>query len=104
MIPKKPSEEQYISSDFRIRASLPTIKYLIEHKASKLILISHLGRPAGKDAKFSLRFVAEKLAELLPGTTVNFVDNVSGAEVEASVEELPEGGILLLEKLTLLAW
>lgn len=96
---EKAFEEQYISSDFRIRASLPTIKYLIEHKASKLILISHLGRPAGKDAKFSLRLVAEKLAELLPGTTVNFVDNVSGAEVEASVEELPEGGILLLENL-----
>lgn len=93
-------EREHIASDLRIRASLPTIQYLLEHKASKIILISHLGRPKGKrEASLSLRPIAEKLAELLPGTTVNFVDDVSGPEVEMSVEDLPEGGILLLENL-----
>lgn len=102
-VPLEPAEEgsdqQQIASDFRIQASLPTIKYLLEHKAAKIILISHLGRPAGRDPKLSLQVVAEKLAELLPGTTVNFVDDVSGPEVEMAVEDLPEGGILLLENL-----
>lgn len=89
-----------ITSDLRIRASLETLKYLLEHDAAKIILISHLGRPSGKrDSKLSLQIVAEKLAELLPGTTVNFVDDVSGPEVEMAVEDLPEGGILLLENL-----
>lgn len=93
-------ERERIASDLRIRASLPTIKYLLKNKASKIILISHLGRPAGKrDQSLSLRPIAEKLAELLPGTTVNFVDDVSGPEVEMAVEDLPEGGILLLENL-----
>ncbi len=93
-------ERERIASDLRIRASLPTIEYLLKNKVSKIILISHLGRPKGKrDASLSLRPIAEKLAELLPGTTVNFVDDVSGPEVEMSVEDLPEGGILLLENL-----
>lgn len=92
--------EQQIASDLRIRASLPTIKYLLEHKAAKIILMSHLGRPDGRrDKSLSLRIVAEKLAELLPGTVVNFVNEVSGPEVEMAVEDLPDGGILLLENL-----
>ncbi len=89
-----------IASDLRIQASLPTIKYLLEHKAAKIILMSHLGRPDGKrDKSLSLRLVAEKLAELLSGVVVNFVDDVSGPEVEMAVEDLPDGGILLLENL-----
>lgn len=93
-----------ITSDFRIRANLPTLRYLLEHDAAKIIVISHLGRPEGKrDAKLSLRVVAEKLAELLPGVPVNFVDEVSGPEVETAVNELPEGGILLFENLRFLA-
>lgn len=93
-------QRQQIASDLRIQASLPTIKYLLEHHATKVILMSHLGRPDGRrDKSLSLRVVAERLAELLPGVTVNFVDDVSGPEVEMAVEELPEGGILLLENL-----
>lgn len=93
-------QKQQIASDLRIRASLPTIKYLLEHKAAKIVLMSHLGRPDGKrDQSLSLRVVAEKLAELLPGVAVNFVDEVSGPEVEMAVEDLPDGGILLLENL-----
>lgn len=93
-------QRQQIASDLRIQASLPTIKYLLEHHATKVILMSHLGRPDGRrDKSLSLRVAAERLAELLPGVTVNFVDDVSGPEVEMAVEELPEGGILLLENL-----
>jgi len=93
-------DSEQIANDLRIRASLPTIKYLLDHDAAKIILMSHLGRPDGKrDAKLSLRLVAERLAELLPGVTVNFVDEVSGPEVEMAVDTLPEGGILLLENL-----
>ncbi len=91
--------EVSIASDFRLQASLPTLKYLLQHKAEKLILISHLGRPKGREASLSLRLVAERLAELMPGTSVNFVDDVSGPEVEMAVDELPTGGILLLENL-----
>lgn len=91
--------ERIIASDLRIRASLPTLEYLRSHGADKVIIISHLGRPEGKDEKFSLKLVAERLAELMPGTSVSFVDEVSGPEVEAAVEDLPEGGILLLENL-----
>lgn len=90
---------QTVVSDFRIRASLPTIKYLLEHQAAKIILISHLGRPAGKDQLLTLRPVAEVLAGLLPGIPVNFVDESTGPEVEQAIEELPEGGIILLENL-----
>ncbi len=92
--------KQQIASDLRIHASLPTIKYLLEHKAAKIILISHLGRPNGqRDKSLSLYVAAEKLAELSPGVTVNFVDDVSGPEVEMAIEDLPDGGILLLENL-----
>lgn len=89
-----------ITSDLRIRASLPTLQYLLKHDASKIIIMSHLGRPDGKrDSNLSLKIVAQKLAELMPGVVVNFVDEVSGPEVEMAVEDLPEGGILLLENL-----
>lgn len=88
-----------VVSDFRIRASLPTIEYLREHGAEKIILISHLGRPKDKEADLSLRPVAESLANLLGGVAVEFVDEVSGPEVQAAVEDLPRGGILLLENL-----
>ncbi len=93
-------EAMRITSDFRIRAGLPTLQYLLEHEVGKIIIISHLGRPNDeRDPKLSLAVVAEKLAELLPGIVVNFVDEATGPEVEAAVESLPEGGILLLENL-----
>ena len=92
--------EGNITSDFRIRASLPTIQFLKEKGAKKIILISHLGRPDGKkDKKLSLKPVALKLAELLPTETVEFVDDVSGPDVEDAVNGLKKGGVLLLENL-----
>lgn len=87
-----PLKDGQIESDFRIRASLPTIEYLREQGAKKIILMSHLGRPKGRDEELSLRNVAERLK-------VQFVDQTSGEKVKRAVEDLPEGGILLLENL-----
>ena len=93
-------KEGNITSDFRIRASLPTINYLRENGAKKIILISHLGRPEGKKVKeLSLRPIAYRLAELLPEVPVEFVDDVSGPDVEEAVNSLKKGGVLLLENL-----
>ena len=95
-----PIENGEVASDFRIRASLPTIEFLLKKGAKKVILISHLGRPEGKKTKdLSLKPVALKLAELLPGVPVEFVDDVSGPDVEDAVSGLKKGGVLLLENL-----
>ena len=96
---RKASEALRISSDFRIQASLPTLQYLLAHGASKIILLSHLGRPDGRpERRLSLRLVAERLAELLEGRAVNIVVEVYGPGVEMAVDSLAEGGHLLGEK------
>ena len=86
-----------ITDDLRIRASLPTLEYLREAGAGKIILLSHLGRPEGKDEKLSLGVVAKALGKMLPN--VKFVKDVSGPEVENAVAEMKDGEILLLENL-----
>lgn len=85
-----------ITDDTRVVGALPTIKYLIE-KGAKVILASHLGRPkAGPEAKFSLKPVAELLAQKL-GKPVAFVEDCIGERVEAAVASLQNGQVLLLE-------
>jgi phosphoglycerate kinase len=87
---------QEISSDKRIKASLPTIQYALEHGAG-LVLASHLGRPKGKvNPEMSLKPVAARLAELL-GRPVKMAPDCVGPEVEA-MKPAP-GEILLLENL-----
>ncbi len=87
-----------ITDDTRIEASLPTIRYGIEH-AAKLILASHLGRPKGRPvASMTLRPAAERLANLL-AKPVAFADDCVGPEVEAQARGLAAGGVLLLENL-----
>ena len=92
-----PMKDGEIVDDLRIRASLPTLNYLRENGAKKIILISHLGRPEGKDASLSLKPVANALSKMLPD--VSFVADVSGPDVEDAVSKLKKGGILLLENL-----
>lgn len=92
-----PLKDGQVESDLRIRASLPTLEYLREHDAKKIILISHLGRPEGKDKSLSLKPVAEALKKLLPN--VSFIDDVSGPDVEQAVKAMKKGDILLLENL-----
>ena len=95
-----PLKDGVVTSDLRLRASLPTINYLLENGAKKIILMSHLGRPEGvRDHKLSLAPVAQVLTNLIHGHRVEFIDDVSGPDVERAVEQLPTGGILLLENL-----
>jgi len=87
-----------IADDFRIRASLPTLKYLHDRGAT-IVVISHLGRPEGpSDTKFSLEQVATQLAELLDHK-VTFVPECTGDTVKQAVKQAPAHGILLLENL-----
>ena len=87
-----------ITDDTRIRAALPTIKYLIEREA-RVILCSHLGRPKGKVIdKLRLAPVGERLAKIL-GKQVTVARDSIGAEVEKAVEKLEKGNILLLENI-----
>ena len=88
----------FISDDSRIRASLPTIEYLIERKA-KIILCSHLGRPEGKVVKkLGMKPVAEHLSQLI-GLPVKTVSDCVGEQVEDKIRELKEGEIIFLENL-----
>jgi 3-phosphoglycerate kinase len=91
-------EKRNITSDKRITASLPSIKYVIEKKG-RLILMSHLGRPKGKKApEFSLDVVAKKLSELL-GKEVKFAPDCIGPEVKKMADSLKDGDVMLLENL-----
>jgi len=87
-----------IVDDFRIRASLPTIKKLLEKKA-KIILISHLARPAGhREREYTLKPIAQRLSELI-NQPVKFLDDCLGQSVQEAVNQMPAGQIILLENL-----
>jgi phosphoglycerate kinase len=93
---KNEQGEMEITSDKRIKASLPTIQYVLEHGAG-VILASHLGRPKGKpNAEMSLKPVATRLEALL-GRPVKMAPDCIGPEVEA-MKPAP-GEVLLLENL-----
>ena len=92
------NENHEITDDTRIRAALPTIKYLQEHGA-KIILASHLGRPKGKvDKNFSLLPVQKHLANLL-NQNVQFAEDCIADETLKQVNHLINGEVLLLENL-----
>ena len=87
-----------ITDDTRIKATLPTIKYILEQRAKKLVLMSHLGRPDGKVvAKYSLKPVALRLAELLK-EPVKFLNDCVGDNIKQEIVKAQER-IILLENL-----
>jgi phosphoglycerate kinase len=93
-----PIKEGTVEDDSRIRASIPTIQYAVEHGA-RVILASHLGRPKGERVdKYSLRPVAVHLAQLL-NRPVAFSEDCVGEAAESKVNALSDGDVLLLENL-----
>ena len=93
-----PLDENFnITDDSRIRAALPTINKLLNDKA-KVILISHLGRPKGREDRFSLRHIVNYLQELL-GVLVSFSDACIGSTAKKAVSKLNNGEVLVLENL-----
>ncbi|CAL5393449.1 unnamed protein product [Camellia sinensis] len=85
-----------IIDDTRVRAAVPIIKYLMGHGA-KVIISSHLG-PKGVTSKYSLKPLVPRLFELL-GIEVKMANDCIGEEVQIMVAEIPEGGVMLLEKM-----
>jgi phosphoglycerate kinase len=93
-----PLKDGVIKDDGRIRASLPTIQYLLDQGAS-LVIAAHLGRPKGEaKPELSLVPVATRLGELL-GMPIKFATAVTGPEVTAAADSLIPGEIMLLENI-----
>ena len=92
-----PIKDGQVTDATRIRAAIPTLKYILEQKPRYMVLMSHLGRPKGqRKPEFSLRPVVPVLAELL-GVDVAFADDCVGEVVQKAADALPQGGVLLLE-------
>jgi phosphoglycerate kinase len=90
-----PLENGAVADDMRIRAALPTIEEL-RRRGARIVLVSHLGRPKGRDPSLSLAPVAARLGELL-AAPVRMAPGVVGDDVGAAVDALGDGGVLLLE-------
>ncbi|HOV88511.1 MAG TPA: phosphoglycerate kinase [Candidatus Paceibacterota bacterium] len=90
-------EKGRILSDFRMRATLPTIEFLLKNQAEKVIIVSHLGRPKGKDKKLSLLPIAKHLEKILKQKVI-FVDDCIGEKVKNEIETRKEK-IFVLENL-----
>ena len=91
-----PTKNGVITSDKRIVAAMPTIKYLVDHNA-KVILCSHMGKPKnGPAPEFSLAVVAKRISELL-GKEVVMAADVAGEDAKAKAAALKDGDVMLLE-------
>ena len=93
-----PLEDGRVTDDLRVRAAVPTLRWLLDHGA-RVICCSHLGRPKGKrDPRYSLEPVRPVLADRL-GTDVAFVDDVAGDQARQAAEALGDSQVLLLQNL-----
>jgi phosphoglycerate kinase len=93
-----PLDENFnVTDDTRITAAKPTIDKILKDGGS-VILMSHLGRPKGKEEKYSLKHIVEKTTEVL-GVPVKFVDDCIGDKAEEAAADLKPGEVLLLENL-----
>ena len=91
-----PIEDGQITDDGRIRASLPTLKNLLD-RGAKVVVLAHLGRPKGKpEPKYSLAPAAARLSDLL-GMPVSLSEDVAGQSAQATVASLSDGQIAMLE-------
>lgn len=90
-------DEGRITDDTRIRASLPTLRHILDH-GGRAVLMTHLGRPRGVTESLRLKPVAERLNELL-GSPVGYVRETLGPGVEGAVADLEDGQCLLLENI-----
>ena len=86
-----------VLDDFRIKKLIPTIDYL-RNQGAKIILITHLGEPKGRDLSFSVRPVAKRLWELVQGR-LKFVNDTIGKRVEKEIDEMKEGETIVLENI-----
>lgn len=89
--------EGKVTDDTRIRAAKPTIDYILS-KGSSCILMSHLGRPKGKDLKFSLQQIQQTISDILE-VPVNFASDCVGTATQELANTLQNGQVLLLENL-----
>ncbi len=90
-----PVKDGVVTDNTRIRASLPTIRYLRE-KGARVILLSHLGRPKGPDLRQSLQPCATELERLL-GAPVGFISDPLGPGAAAESRRTPRGGVVVVE-------
>ena len=86
-----------VSDNSRIKASLPTVKKLISDGAA-IILMSHLGRPDGREKKFSLKNILPELEKVF-NSKISFADDILSPLTDKKVKDLQSGQILLLENL-----
>lgn len=94
-----PLKNGEITDDTRIRASLPSIRYALDHAARSLVLCSHLGRPKGKPRpEYSLKPVAPHLSRLI-GKPVVFAEDCIGEPARLAIARAGNGGVVLLENL-----
>uniref|UniRef100_A0A0A9WU44 Phosphoglycerate kinase n=1 Tax=Lygus hesperus TaxID=30085 RepID=A0A0A9WU44_LYGHE len=95
-----PMKEGKITNNQRIKAALESVKYALDKKAKSVVLMSHMGRPNGKkNAKYSLKPVADELKNLLSGSPVTFLNDCVGPEVEKECANPKDGSVILLENL-----